>query len=245
MNKQWLRPDVLLAIVVIPLAIACSSQQALTQKGYLRYDEFIKQVETGEVTKVILNSDRTQARVKTNNGEYRVNLPNDPGLMEILTKAKGLDIVVEPSGDKDLTQERYLSYNEFIKQVKNGEVTKVILNSDRTQAKVQTRSGWYRVNLPNDPNLLEILTAKDVDIAVEPSGDKELTPERSLSYDKFIKQVKNGEVTKVILNSDRTQARAQTQSGRYRVNLPNDPNLLEILTAKDVDIAIDSSLESN
>ena len=168
-NKQWVRPYVLFAIVVIPLAIACSPQQTPTPKGYLRYDEFIKQVETGEVTKVIFNSDRTQAKVQTNSGEYLVNLPNDPGLINILTKSKDLDIVVEPSGNKDVTRSRGLSYAEFIKKVENREVTKVTLNPDRTQARVQTNNGEYRVNLTNDPNLLDLLTTKDVDIAIDSS----------------------------------------------------------------------------
>jgi ATP-dependent Zn protease len=185
-NKQWLRPDVLFAIVVIPLSIACSPQQALTPKDLeppidfpseedlaeerlLRYDQFVEQVENGKVTRVIFNSDRTQAKVQTKNGKYRVNLPNDPGLIDILTKAKGVDIVVEPSGDKDVTRSRSLRYDEFIKKVETGEVTKVTLNPDRTHARVKTNSGEYRVNLPKDPNLLDLLTTKDIDIAIDSS----------------------------------------------------------------------------
>jgi cell division protease FtsH len=100
-NKRWRNVGLyaLLAIVVIALATTFFEKDPAQQKGYLRYDEFIKKVETGQVSRVILSSDRTKADVQTNGGKYQVNLPNDPGLIDILTKAKDLDIVVNRPND--------------------------------------------------------------------------------------------------------------------------------------------------
>ncbi|MBW4623459.1 MAG: ATP-dependent zinc metalloprotease FtsH3 [Cyanosarcina radialis HA8281-LM2] len=107
MNKRWRNVGLyaLLAIVVIALATTFFEKDPAQQKGYLRYDEFIKKVEDGQVSRVILSSDRTKADVQTNGGKYQVNLPNDPGLIDILTmdknkKSRDLDIVVNrPSDD--------------------------------------------------------------------------------------------------------------------------------------------------
>jgi cell division protease FtsH len=106
-NKRWRNVGLyaLLAIVVIALATTFFEKDPAQQKGYLRYDEFIKKVEDGQVSRVILSSDRTKADVQTNGGKYQVNLPNDPGLIDILTmdknkKSRDLDIVVNrPSDD--------------------------------------------------------------------------------------------------------------------------------------------------
>ena len=102
MNKRWRNVGLyaLLAIVVIALATTFFEKDPAQQKGYLRYDEFIKKVETGQVSRVILSSDRTKADVQTNGGKYQVNLPNDPGLIDILTKSKDLDIVVNRPNDE-------------------------------------------------------------------------------------------------------------------------------------------------
>jgi cell division protease FtsH len=101
-NKRWRNVGLyaLLAIVVIALATTFFEKDPAQQKGYLRYDEFIKKVETGQVSRVILSSDRTKADVQTNGGKYQVNLPNDPGLIDILTKSKDLDIVVNRPNDE-------------------------------------------------------------------------------------------------------------------------------------------------
>jgi cell division protease FtsH len=67
-----------------------------------------------------------------------------------------------------------LSYSDFINRVEANQVDGVVkLSADRTQAQVPNPSGGapYLVNLPNDPDLINILTQHNVDIAVQPQSD--------------------------------------------------------------------------
>ncbi|MBF2077214.1 MAG: ATP-dependent zinc metalloprotease FtsH3 [Synechococcales cyanobacterium T60_A2020_003] len=63
-------------------------------------------------------------------------------------------------------------YSEFISQVEANNVEKVDISSDRTRALVTTDDGGkVLVNLPNDPQLIDILTNNNVDIRVSPQPD--------------------------------------------------------------------------
>jgi cell division protease FtsH len=63
-------------------------------------------------------------------------------------------------------------YDQFIDNVKSNKVEIVQLSSDRTQAMVTAQDGTqYQVNLPNDPELISILTTNNVDIKVRPQSD--------------------------------------------------------------------------
>ena len=63
-------------------------------------------------------------------------------------------------------------YSEFIQQVEKDQVAKVSISPDRTKALVTVNDGSkVEVNLPNDPELLNILTDRNVDIAVRPQGN--------------------------------------------------------------------------
>ncbi|MEQ8959563.1 MAG: ATP-dependent zinc metalloprotease FtsH3 [Coleofasciculus sp. C2-GNP5-27] len=63
-------------------------------------------------------------------------------------------------------------YDQFIDNVKSNKVEIVQLSSDRTQAMVTAQDGTqYQVNLPNDPELISILTNNNVDIKVRPQSD--------------------------------------------------------------------------
>lgn len=60
-------------------------------------------------------------------------------------------------------------YSEFLDQVRKGKVERVQLSADRTEARVPTQDGQYvTVNLPNDPQLVNILAENGVDIVVRP-----------------------------------------------------------------------------
>ncbi len=101
MNKRWNSAGlyVLLAIVVIALATTFFERPPQNQTT-APYSAFIKKVEAGEISQVGLSSDRSRA-IFTNqkdNGRVVVNLPNDPQLVNILTKNK-VDIVVVPQAD--------------------------------------------------------------------------------------------------------------------------------------------------
>ena len=62
-------------------------------------------------------------------------------------------------------------YSQFIQEVQQGEIKKIGLSSDRTKALVQNRDGIETmVNLPNDPQLLNILTTFKVEIYVIPKN---------------------------------------------------------------------------
>ena len=61
---------------------------------------------------------------------------------------------------------------DFIEAVKANRVEKVNISADRTRAIATTNDGRrVLVNLPNDPELLTILTENDVDISVTPLQD--------------------------------------------------------------------------
>jgi cell division protease FtsH len=63
-------------------------------------------------------------------------------------------------------------YSQFIQEVEQNHVEKVAIRSDRTSAQVTTDDGRrINVNLPNDPELLDILTQNGVDISVSPQTD--------------------------------------------------------------------------
>lgn len=63
-------------------------------------------------------------------------------------------------------------YDQFIDNVNSKKVEIVQLSADRTQAMVTSQDGsQYLVNLPNDPELISILTQNNVDIKVRPQSD--------------------------------------------------------------------------
>ncbi len=77
--------------------------------------------------------------------------------------------------DNNNTQSREsLTYSDFINQVENKKIDRVTLSSDRTQARVPNPEGGspLLVNLPNDPDLINILSQNKVDIAVQPQNDE-------------------------------------------------------------------------
>jgi len=68
-------------------------------------------------------------------------------------------------------------YSQFIREVEQSNVAKVTISSDRTRALVYQEDGnKATVNLPSDPELLDILTKNGVDISVSPlDSDNGLT----------------------------------------------------------------------
>lgn len=67
-----------------------------------------------------------------------------------------------------------LTYSDFITQVKQQKIERVVLSTDRTQAQVTNPDGGapLLVNLPPDPDLIDILSKNNVDIAVRPQNDE-------------------------------------------------------------------------
>jgi len=102
-KKRWRNAGlyILLAIVVVALGTAFFDRQAPTIETW-RYSELIEQVQKNQVAKVSISPDRTQAVVTANDGrKLEVNLPNDPELLNILTK-HSVDISVRPQGDDNV-----------------------------------------------------------------------------------------------------------------------------------------------
>jgi cell division protease FtsH len=103
-NKRWRNAGlyVLLTIVVLALATAFFDKQPPSTQVW-RYSEFIRAVETGQVARVGISSDRSRAEVKTQDGsKYLVYLAqSDSELINILTKDKKnkIDINVLPQSD--------------------------------------------------------------------------------------------------------------------------------------------------
>ena len=110
MNKRWRNVGLyaLLAIVVISLATAFIDGRQPQSRDTLPYSEFMQRVEAGKpkagetentkIGKVRISTDRSIARFREGNTEVSVNLPNDPELIDILTK-DGVDIAVMPQAE--------------------------------------------------------------------------------------------------------------------------------------------------
>ncbi|GBF81812.1 ATP-dependent zinc metalloprotease FtsH3 [Aphanothece sacrum] len=103
-NKKWRNAGLyaLLLIVVIALASSLLDRQPQSREN-LAYSDFINKIENRQVNRVTLNADKTQARVPNPNGgaPLLVDLPDDPDLINILTK-NGVDIAVQPQGDESI-----------------------------------------------------------------------------------------------------------------------------------------------
>ena len=77
--------------------------------------------------------------------------------------------------DNSNTQSREnLTYSDFISPVENNQIEQVILSADRTQAKVSSSNSGapLLVNLPNDPELINILSENKVDIVIQPQNSE-------------------------------------------------------------------------
>lgn len=75
--------------------------------------------------------------------------------------------------DRQPQSRETLTYSDFIHQIETNQIERINLSADRTQAQVPNPNGGqpYLVNLPNDPDLINILTQHSVDIAVQPQSD--------------------------------------------------------------------------
>jgi cell division protease FtsH len=100
-NKRWRNAGLyaLLAIVVIALATAFFDKPQQTNEVW-KYSQFIQEVEGKRVDKINISSDRSKALVTAQDGKkVIVNLPNDPELINILSK-NNVDISVLPQNDE-------------------------------------------------------------------------------------------------------------------------------------------------
>ena len=75
--------------------------------------------------------------------------------------------------DKQPQASQTWPYSKLIDEVQADKVETVKISADRTRAQVIDREGTpILVNLPNDPQLIDILSDNGVDIAVLPQGDE-------------------------------------------------------------------------
>lgn len=75
--------------------------------------------------------------------------------------------------DKPPQSRETWKYSQFIQEVESKRVEKVSISADRTKALVTAADGTkILVNLPNDPDLINILTQYNVDISVLPQSDE-------------------------------------------------------------------------
>ncbi len=75
--------------------------------------------------------------------------------------------------DRPQTNQLTWKYSEFINEIQGDKVERVNLSADRSQAIATARDGQrFLVNLPNDPQLIDILAENKVDISVLPQNDE-------------------------------------------------------------------------
>jgi cell division protease FtsH len=100
-NKRWRNAGLyaLLLIVVIALGTTFFDKQTPAQDTW-SYSQFINRVEASDVNRVSISQDRSKALAVTSDGsQVLVNLPNDPELLDILSK-NSVDIAVLPQNDE-------------------------------------------------------------------------------------------------------------------------------------------------
>lgn len=89
-------------------------------------------------------------------------------LLAIVVIALGTAFLDKPSNERETWR-----YSQFIQEVRDLNVAKVSLSSDRSKALVTSKEGKkVVVNIPNDPDLISILTKYQVDISVLPQADE-------------------------------------------------------------------------
>ncbi|MEL6138208.1 MAG: ATP-dependent zinc metalloprotease FtsH3 [Cyanobacteria bacterium J06628_6] len=103
MNKRWRNAGLYVLLVVVVIALATVFFESPGQEiESWRYSRFVDEAQAGRIEKVYISSDRTQAEFPDPSGSgarVRVNLPSDPGLVDILT-SNNVDIDVKrPSDD--------------------------------------------------------------------------------------------------------------------------------------------------
>ncbi|BDA39185.1 ATP-dependent zinc metalloprotease FtsH3 [Candidatus Atelocyanobacterium thalassae] len=102
-NKKWRNAGLygLLLIVILALVSAFLDNSNTQSRENLTYSDFINQVENNQIEQVILSADRTQAKVSSSSSgaPSLVNLPNDPELINILSKNK-VDIIIQPQNSE-------------------------------------------------------------------------------------------------------------------------------------------------
>ncbi|MDB9426406.1 ATP-dependent zinc metalloprotease FtsH3 [Microcystis aeruginosa CS-564/01] len=75
--------------------------------------------------------------------------------------------------DRQPAVQQTWKYSEFLQEVREGKVETVRLSADRQRAIVPTQDGTnVLVNLPNDPQLINILAENNVDISVLPQREE-------------------------------------------------------------------------
>ncbi len=76
--------------------------------------------------------------------------------------------------DTPRPENQTIRYSQFIDDVEQNRIESVVLSDDRTQARFASPDGTGRVivNLPQDPELVNILTSNNVDINVQPTQDE-------------------------------------------------------------------------
>jgi ATP-dependent Zn protease len=134
-------------------------------------------------------------------------------------------------------------YSQFIQEVEKGNVKKVSIDSDLTTAIVTLKKNSQnkKVTLVSDPQLINLLIKKNIDITVlSPKVNDDDKKYKLLQYSDFIKDVKKGNVEKVSLYADRSKALVgyKGKSERMLVYLLNDRDLIQVLTDNNVDISV-------
>ncbi|MET0113730.1 MAG: ATP-dependent zinc metalloprotease FtsH3 [Limnospira maxima] len=77
--------------------------------------------------------------------------------------------------DKQPQSRETWKYSTFVQEVQQNRVERVSISADRTKALVTAQDGSkILVNLPNDPDLINILSENNVDIAVQPQTEEGL-----------------------------------------------------------------------
>ena len=75
--------------------------------------------------------------------------------------------------DRPQTNQLSWKYSQFIDEIQGNKVERVNLSADRSVAVATARDGQrYLVNLPNDPQLIDILSNNNVDISVLPQSEE-------------------------------------------------------------------------
>ncbi|MEL6491766.1 MAG: ATP-dependent zinc metalloprotease FtsH3 [Cyanobacteria bacterium J06634_6] len=104
MNKRWRNAGLYVLLVVVVIVLATTFfEQPRAEKTAWRYSKFISEVEQGNIESVAITSDQAKAEFSDPSnptGRIVVNLPRDPGLVDLLT-TNDVDISVQATQEEN------------------------------------------------------------------------------------------------------------------------------------------------
>jgi ATP-dependent Zn protease len=226
-----------------------------------RHSQFIQEVENGNIERVFLEQNLTKAIVfrKNDTRPRQVTLPNDPELInylithkvniDVIPANKNIDIAIASGtgNTENVEKAPYVtelwSYSKLLEEIDKNNIASVSINQDLSELNVTPKNDPKNklVYLPINSKLIGTLVRNKVDVSIIPQKIYEKGKQlEQWSYTRFVQQVERGAVSRVSLSADRTVAIVTLKQDTKNkiVYLVDDPELINTLVSKNVDISV-------